>query len=172
MTTPNSDTHGDVNPDPITGEPGAHPVGTGIGAASGAATGAAMGMAGGPIGAVIGGIAGAVTGGLIGKGIEEMVDPTVHDAYWQENHSRQPYAAGSDDYSQYQGAYRAGYTGAGTHAGRTFDEAESSLHQEYEQTKDSAAVGWDKAKHATRAAFDHAGAELREAGRDVKRSVS
>ena len=30
----------DLNADPITGEPGAHPVGTGVGAAGGAAAGA------------------------------------------------------------------------------------------------------------------------------------
>ncbi|NJL23055.1 MAG: hypothetical protein HC895_23115, partial [Leptolyngbyaceae cyanobacterium SM1_3_5] len=33
----------DSNPDPITGEPGAHPVGTGIGAAGAGAAGAAIG---------------------------------------------------------------------------------------------------------------------------------
>src|SRR4029077_18614744 len=38
----------DSNPDPITGEPGAHPVGTGVGAAlAGAAAGAAGGLVGG-----------------------------------------------------------------------------------------------------------------------------
>ncbi|HEX2252893.1 MAG TPA: hypothetical protein VHQ65_06480, partial [Thermoanaerobaculia bacterium] len=34
---------GDDNPDPITGTPGSHPVGTGVGAASGGAAGAAVG---------------------------------------------------------------------------------------------------------------------------------
>jgi len=42
------------NADPITGEPGAHPVGTGVGAAGGAVTGAALGTAiGGPIGVAV-----------------------------------------------------------------------------------------------------------------------
>lgn len=40
----------DANRDPITDEPGAHPVGTGIGAAlGGAAAGAAAGAFGGPV---------------------------------------------------------------------------------------------------------------------------
>ncbi|MBD0341003.1 MAG: hypothetical protein ICV61_08960, partial [Microcoleus sp. Co-bin12] len=44
----------DANLDPISGEKGAHPVGTGIGAASAGATGAAIGGAvGGPVGAVV-----------------------------------------------------------------------------------------------------------------------
>src|SRR5204863_3392131 len=43
----------DANRDPITGEPGSHPVGTAVGGAGGAATGAAVGGAlGGPVGAV------------------------------------------------------------------------------------------------------------------------
>ena len=45
----------DLNRDPISGKPGAHPVGTGAGAASGGAAGAAAGMAvGGPAGSVVG----------------------------------------------------------------------------------------------------------------------
>ncbi len=38
-----SSTDKDLNLDPITGAPGAHPVGTGVGAAAGGATGAAVG---------------------------------------------------------------------------------------------------------------------------------
>lgn len=58
----------DANRDPITNEPGAHPVGTGLGAAvGGAAAGAATGAFGGPVGAAIGGVVGAVAGGLAGK---------------------------------------------------------------------------------------------------------
>ena len=34
----------DANRDPITGAPGAHPVGTGVGAAGGGAAGAAIGL--------------------------------------------------------------------------------------------------------------------------------
>ncbi len=65
------------NADPLTGEHGAHPVGTGVGAISAGAAGMAIGAAvGGPIGAVIGGIAGAVGGGLAGKGLAESVNPT------------------------------------------------------------------------------------------------
>ncbi|HYC91623.1 MAG TPA: hypothetical protein VEO54_20555 [Thermoanaerobaculia bacterium] len=45
---------------PITGEPGSHPVGTGLGAA---AVGAALGAPFGPIGILVGGAIGAVAGG-------------------------------------------------------------------------------------------------------------
>ena len=58
----------DINPDPVTGEPGSHPVGTGVGAAGGAVTGAAIGSAAGPVGTIVGGVIGAVAGGAAGHG--------------------------------------------------------------------------------------------------------
>ncbi len=66
------------NPDPITGAPGAHPVGVGLGAAAGGiAAGAAAGtLAAGPIGTVVGAAIGAVVGGLAGKGAAESMNPT------------------------------------------------------------------------------------------------
>lgn len=71
------------HPDPITGEPGAHPLGTGLGAAAGGmAAGAAVGTVAGPVGTVIGAAVGAVVGGLAGKGIAEAIDPSAEDAYW------------------------------------------------------------------------------------------
>ena len=140
------------------------PLGTGIGATSGAATGAAMGAAGGPVGALIGGAAGAITGGLMGSGIAHAADHAIntddHDAYWQQNHGSQSYATGGS-YEQYRNAYRTGYTGAQEHgATKNFADAESTLKGAYEETKDSTNVGWDQAKHATRAAYDKAAEEI------------
>lgn len=74
------DARDDLNADPITGEPGAHPVGTGVGAAGGAVAGAAVGAIGGPVGAIVGGAVGAVVGGLAGKGAAEAVNPTEEEA--------------------------------------------------------------------------------------------
>jgi outer membrane lipoprotein SlyB len=65
-----------MNPDPLTGAPGAHPVGTGLGAVSGAAAGASIGAAAGPLGAALGTVVGAVAGALAGKGAAEAVNPT------------------------------------------------------------------------------------------------
>ena len=56
----------DFNRDPITGAPGAHPVGTGVGAAAGVATGAAVGAIGGPVGPAVGAVIGGVIGGVAG----------------------------------------------------------------------------------------------------------
>jgi uncharacterized protein (TIGR02271 family) len=72
---------GSANPDPITGEAGSHPVGTGVGAAAGGiAAGAAVGSVAGPVGTVVGAAVGAVAGGAAGKGVAEKIDPTTGKA--------------------------------------------------------------------------------------------
>jgi hypothetical protein len=48
----------DLNPDPITGEPGSHPIGTGLGAGGGALAGAAIGSVAGPLGTAAGAVIG------------------------------------------------------------------------------------------------------------------
>jgi outer membrane lipoprotein SlyB len=64
--------------DPITGAPGAHPIGVGAAAATAGVAGAALGAAvGGPVGAVVGAAVGAVAGGLGGKAAAEAVNPSV-----------------------------------------------------------------------------------------------
>src|SRR5205814_9515207 len=67
----------DSNLDRLSGEPGAHPVGTGVGATGGALAGATIGAVGGPVGIAAGALAGAVTGGIVGKEVAERIDPTV-----------------------------------------------------------------------------------------------
>lgn len=142
------------NPDPITGAPGSHPVGTGIGAAIGgaAAAGAAAGTVAGPAGTIVGAAVGAVVGGLVGKGIAEKIDPTREDAYWRENHSRQGWARGRS-YDDFRPAYRAGYEGYGQYgvAGKTFEESEAELRRSYESQKP--VVTWDEARPASLAAW-------------------
>ena len=159
----------DLNEDPVTGEPGSHPVGTGIGSASGAATGALIGMLGGPIGAGIGGVAGAIVGGLIGKGIGEAVDPT-EDAYWRETHTERDYYNDDYSYDDYEPAYRMGYTLAdaehehhdavvrphvesGTTEGHTYDDSDAELERLYGERRGESRLDWDDARHAVRDAY-------------------
>ena len=149
----------DSNPDPITGSPGAHPVGTGVGAAGGGAAGAAIGAAvsgpAAPAGAVIGAVVGAVAGGLAGKGAAEAVNPTAEDQYWRSNYANRPYYEKDYTYEQdYRPAYEYGWTSASQHQGKSFNEAEGDLASGWEKTKAKSRLGWDKAKFATRDAFD------------------
>ena len=152
--------HG-ANPDPITGEPGSHPVGTGAGALAGGASGVAIGAAiggpiGAPVGAVIGGIIGAVGGGYAGKGIAESVNPTDENAFWESNHRRAPYYESGYGYGDYSPAYRTGYEGFKRHAesGRDYTDVEGDLESDYAKNRGSSRLEWDKAKPATRDAWD------------------
>src|SRR6476646_5669144 len=100
----------DANADPITGEPGAHPVGAGVGAAvGGAIAGAAAGMAAGPIGTVAGAVVGGVAGGLAGKGIAEQVDPTVEEHYWRNEYANRDYHDPMIGYDEVGPAYKYGW---------------------------------------------------------------
>src|SRR3954471_3680807 len=125
-----------ANRDPITGAPGAHPVGTGVGAAAGgAAAGAAIGSVAGPVGTAVGIVAGAVAGGLAGKGVAEKIDPTVEDAYWRENYSKRNYVDRGASYEVYRPAYRLGYESRSKYQGKRYEEVESDLQREYERSR-------------------------------------
>jgi phage tail tape-measure protein len=142
----------EANPDPITGEHGAHPVGTGVGAAGGGLTGAAIGAAiGGPVGAAVGAVVGGVVGAYSGRGVAEAINPTHEDAYWREHHEKQPWA--DKEYEHYAPAYRTGYQAATRYAGRHYDEIEADVARDYEKNDANPALPWDRARPAVRAAW-------------------
>ena len=93
------------------------------------AAGAATGMVAGPVGAAVGAAIGAVAGGLAGKGIAERIDPTAEDAYWRENYRGREYVTADATYEDYGPAYRYGVDSYPRHTGRSFEEAESELHE-------------------------------------------
>lgn len=140
----------DANRDPITGEPGSHPVGTGVGTAGGAVAGAALGSLAGPIGTAVGGLVGAIAGAAAGHSVAEGIDPTAEDAYWNEKYHLQPYYIGDHDYNDYGPAYRMGYEGYGRYQGRSFDEVEPELSREWESGRGKSRLGWDSARDAVR----------------------
>lgn len=145
------------NRDPITGEPGSHPVGTGVGSAGGAATGVGLGaLIGGPVGAVIGGVVGAVAGGALGHAAAESVDPTEESGYWREAYASRPYVRAAAPYEEYEPAYRYGWESAGRaeYRGRPFEEIEPDLAQSWESSRGTSRHAWDEAKEATRDAWN------------------
>src|SRR5687767_1912268 len=145
----------DANRDPITKEPGAHPVGTGAGGTGGALAGAAIGGAvGGPPGALVGGAVGAVAGGLAGKAAAESVNPTVEDAYWRDNYKTTTYAK-ADKYDRWRPAYEHGWSSYERNRGKTFEQVEADLRRDWERTEHAKDLTWDKAKNATRDAWHH-----------------
>ena len=154
---PSVNAPGSLNLDPITGTPGAHPVGTGLGAAmGGAAAGAAVGTVAGPLGTVIGAAVGAVIGGLAGKGVAELVDPTVEETYWRGNFSTRSYVAPDASFDDYAPAYRYGAAVYRDRPGLAFEDAEADLSTGWTDARGSSRLDWDRAKAATRDAWDRA----------------
>ncbi len=150
----------DLHLDPITDEPGAHPVGTGLGAAAGgAAAGVAAGAVGGPAGAVAGAIVGAVVGGLGGKAVAEAINPTAEEAYWREQYTKEPYYRAGLRYDDYAPAYRLGLYGRSSRAG-TFDEAQADLATHWDSKKGRSTLSWPEAEAASRAAWSRADDQL------------
>ena len=143
-----------ANRDPITGAPGAHPVGVGAGAASGGAAGAAVGALGGPVGAVVGAAVGAVAGGLAGKAVAEQIDPTVEGTYWRANYLNRPYVETGVSYDDYEPAYRYGWESVSKYPGRDFDTIESELEQNWSARRGKSSLSWTRARMAVRDAWN------------------
>jgi phage tail tape-measure protein len=152
-----------ANPDPITGEPGSHPVGTGVGSAGGAAAGVAVGaVVGGPVGALVGGVAGAVLGGGAGHAAGEAANPTVEKQYWENVYKTRPYYKSGRTFDYYEPAYRYGWENATKpeFATKSFDETESVLHQRWTgqpgaswvDFKEPARDAWDRVRGGGRKA--------------------
>ena len=144
-----------ANLDPISGAPGAHPVGTGVGAAiGGAAAGAAAGTVVGPVGTVVGAAVGAIVGGLAGKGVAESIDPTRESAYWRDNFKTRPYADNAASFDDYGPAYGYGVASYTKYPGRNFDDIEGDLSRNWIGARGKSTLAWDHARSATRDAWD------------------
>jgi len=144
----------DLNRDPLTGTPGAHPLGTGAGAASGGVAGAAVGLAmAGPVGAVIGATVGAMAGGLAGSSAAEAVNPTAEELFWRETYVREPFYVQGRSYEYYAPGFRAGWEGRVRQDGRSFDEAEADLRAGYISTRKEMDPPWQDISPAARAAW-------------------
>jgi hypothetical protein len=135
----------DVNADPITGEPGSHPVGTGVGAAGGAAAGVAVLS-------------------------ERWAQPSVR---WRaelrarrrrdgESDRRKrllrvsrnrPYYRADRPYSDIEDAYRYGWESRARYGTKSWNEVESDLGRGWEKAKGKSSLAWNQAKDATRDAW-------------------
>lgn len=144
----------DLNRDPITDEPGAHPVGTGVGAAGGAVAGATVGALGGPVGMAVGGVVGAVVGGLAGKAAAERVNPTAEEAHWRDNYTREPYYEAGRSFDDYGPAYRLGVSGRTNYDADDWKVVEPHLASDWQATRGTSSLDWAQASPAARAAWD------------------
>mgnify|MGYP003384556598 CR=1 FL=1 len=145
----------DANRDPLSGQHGSHPVGTGLGAVlGGAAVGAASATVAGPLGTIAGAAVGAVVGGLAGKGIAEVIDPTLEHAYWRENFSGRDYVEKGASFDDYGPAYGYGMNAENKYPGRNFDEVEAEMSSDWVASRGTSNLNWERAKHAARDAWN------------------
>jgi uncharacterized protein YjbJ (UPF0337 family) len=143
------------NRDPISNEPGAHPVGVAAGGTGGAAAGTAIGAAvAGPIGGLVGAAAGAIAGGLAGKGVAEAINPTEEEQYWREYYKTRPYYRTDVDFESYAPAYRFGWESASRpeFRGKNFEEVEDQLKTEWPSYHSTA--DFSMFRDATKDAYD------------------
>jgi hypothetical protein len=142
------------NEDPITGEPGSHPIGTGAGAIlGGALTGAAAGTVAGPIGTVVGTIAGGVAGAYAGKAIAENIDPTVEANYWREAYTDQPYYSDDYTYEDYEPAYKSGWESYDPASPANWKEKEIAARTRWESEGGATTMTWEEARLAAEDAY-------------------
>src|SRR5438105_4274926 len=151
----------DLNRDPITGEAGSHPIGTGVGAVGGAVAGAASGAAGGAAGMVVGGVVGAIVGGGAGHAAAEAIDPKAEEKHWRETYQREPYYEKGRSFDDYSPAYRLGVTGRTRY--ETWDTAEPQLRSEWQRERGTSGLEWDQAQPASRAAWERVDVSMRGA---------
>lgn len=139
-----------------------HPVATGVGAAvggvaggvaGGAAAGAAVGGMTGPVGAVVGAVVGAAAGALAGKGIGKAVDPAAEETYWRDNYAGRSYVERDRSYDDYGPAYGYGVDAFTRYPDRSYDDVEADLGRGWESARGRSSLDWDRAKHATRDAW-------------------
>lgn len=145
----------DRNADPLSGEAGAHPAGTGLGAAfGGAVAGAAIGSLTGPVGTVLGTVVGGVAGGLAGKAVAENIDPTVEADYWREAYRERPYYSERYTYDDYEPAYRAGWESYDPDVSVAWNEREQIARQRWEGEGGAPTMTWEEARQASEDAYN------------------
>src|SRR5207247_2431812 len=128
---------GNRNPDPITGEAGAHPIETGVGAAlGGAGVGFVSGIAGGPIGATVGTVIGAIVGGLAGKEVGEAIDPTL-EQQWLNDYYETLDDEDRHSIEDYREAYHYGLTARAERKNVPFEQVEDDLQDEWDKREGS-----------------------------------
>ena len=156
-----------MNRDPITGAPGAHPAGAGVGAAVGAAVGGVIGAVAGPIGIAAGAAVGGLAGGLVGKGAAEAINPTGEVEYWRTQFPNRSYGVGRS-FDDFAPAYWYAAESYSRYPGRTFDEVEADLSRDWTTRRGESRLEWPEAREASRDAWERIAKSNRGAVSEVE----
>lgn len=138
--------------DLLTGEPGSHPLATGIGTAMGGfGAGAIVGSLVGPIGTVAGAVIGGVSGGMLGRTIAESIQPTVEPDLWRETYEKSSYFDQSVPFQTIEPAYRLG---ADSYAsGVSWEDIEPVLATKWDRMPTDSSLPWARARLAAKDAY-------------------
>lgn len=135
-------------------DPDAGGTGTAFGAGGGAVIGGVLGSLAGPGGTVVGALAGAAAGGAIGHVVGAGGWADSDETYWKDNLPKQSFYEKGFDYGDYASALRLGYERYPDMQGKSYEESEPRLSEEWERVKGSSRLSWGQARHATRAAWE------------------
>ena len=114
----------------------------------------------GPVGAAVGATVGAAAGALAGRSMAKAA-PMAEDAYWRDNYTGRHYVESGSSYDDYAPAYRYGVDAYSRYPGRQFDEFEPELSRDWDTNRGRSSLGWERAKHATRDAWQRLSAPCR-----------
>ena len=142
-----------TNQDPLTKEPGSHPIGTTIGAAGAGALGAVAGaIAMGPIGAVVGGALAAGVGGAVGHEAAEVANPTYYsiEPTLKERFPDRDYGQGRQ-FEDYQDAYIFGARERERYNNEPWrDELDADLERRWDEEHRNGQLAYRDARPAIR----------------------
>jgi len=103
------------------------------------------------VAAVVAGAAlGGALGGRAGEDIAREINPTAEEAYWEENYRTRSYVRQDAEFETYRPAYRYGVEAYRTNPGKSFDELEPSLRNDWGA---DTGLDWNEAREAAKDAF-------------------
>lgn len=132
-----------------------HSIGEGTGAGAGAIAGAAIGSAAGPVGTVVGAVVGAIGGAKAGGAIAEAVNPTAYNDHFKNSYETTSYYSSGRDWNDYEPAYKYSYDSYGKYQGKRFEDVESELERDWNNTRANSRLAWNEAKGAVRDGWDY-----------------
>ncbi len=83
----------------------------------------------------------------------DVSDANAEEAYWRQHFLTRPYVDEGTSFIEYRPAYHLGADAQRRYPGKSFEEAEPDLVNDWERIKGTSSLTWDKAKHAARDAW-------------------
>ena len=76
------------------------------------------------------------------------VDPAAEDSYWRQSYGARPYTPAGASYGDFGPAYGYGVKSYTNSPGRSFDDMESGLSQNWNSARGTSSLTWEGAKQA------------------------